>query len=121
VLACPILRRISASTLTGGNQTFYRNFPDLIARFKQQATAPDSDTTASIPAAAMASDASTETTELRRENRELRDRVVLYAEAIRQLTLDNTTLRAELEAGARVIDLDTRQRQRTKDKNEDPS
>lgn len=97
--------------------TFYRNFPDLIAWFKQQTTVTEPD---SISATA-ASEADAEPTDQRRENRELRARVVLYAEAIRQLTLDNAALRAELDANARVIDLSIRQRERTTDRNEDPS
>jgi hypothetical protein len=101
--------------------TFYRNYPDLIAWFKQQPTPPDSETADSNPATAMTSDANTQTADLRRENHELRDRVALYAEAIRQLTLDNAALRTELDANAKVIDLNIRQRQRTTDRNEDPS
>jgi hypothetical protein len=97
--------------------TFYRNFPDLIAWFKQQTTLAEPD---SISATAT-SDLSSAPTELRRENRELRDRVALYAEAIRQLTLDNAALRAQLDANSKVIDLSIRQRERTTDRNEDPS
>jgi hypothetical protein len=79
--------------------TFYRNYPDLITWFRQQAATPDH-----APAPAT-SKADPEPGNLRRENRELRTRVALYAEAIRQLTLDNTALRAELDAHAKVIDL----------------
>jgi hypothetical protein len=101
--------------------TFYRNFPDLITWFKRQAIAPQPDTSPATGTGDPGTDRSSEQTDQRRENRELRARVALYAEAIRQLTLDNAALRAELDGNHRVIDLHVRQRQRTTDRNEDPS
>ena len=97
--------------------TFYRNFPDLIAWFKHQATLPEPHSNSAT--ATSAPDA--EPTDLRRANRELRARLALYAETIRQLTLDNNALRAQLDTNARIIDLSIRQRVRTTDTNEDPS
>jgi hypothetical protein len=102
--------------------TFYRNFPDLITWFKRQAIATaESDTSSVTGTTDTGTDQSSEQTDLRRDNRELRARVALYAEAIRQLTLDNAGLRAELDTNARIVDLTIRQRERTTDRNEDPS
>src|SRR4029453_6166975 len=66
--------------------TFYRNYPELIDWFKQQAqgrtATPQGETGAAQgdPARGVA--------RLRRENEDLRRLTKLYAEAIRQLTLD---------------------------------
>ena len=99
--------------------TFYRNFPDLISWFKEQievkqaTTTPDPVNAPIDPAAQMAN--------LRRENEDLRRRARIYAEAVRQLTLDNATLQSALNAQAQVTDLETHRRQRTTDTNERPS
>jgi hypothetical protein len=88
--------------------TFYRNYPELIDWFKQQrqahATPRQADRTLARrdPAGEMA--------RLRRENEELRTITKLYAEAIRQLTLDHADLDAKVNAHAGVTNLDARRR-----------
>jgi hypothetical protein len=88
--------------------TFYRNYPELIDWFKQrvqdQKATPqgETDTARRDPAAEMA--------RLRRENEDLRTLTKLYAEAIRQLTLDYTELEAKVNAQAGVTTLDARRR-----------
>jgi hypothetical protein len=88
--------------------TFYRNYPELIDWFKQQRqeqTAPrraETNTTRRDPAAEMA--------RLRRENQQLRTLTKLYAEAIRQLTLDYTELEDKVNAHAGVATLDAQRR-----------
>jgi hypothetical protein len=88
--------------------TFYRNYPELIDWFKQQvrdlnpARQDAPDTVRRDPAAKMA--------RLRRENEDLRTLTKLYAEAIRQLTLDNADLEAGVNAQAGVTPLNARRR-----------
>ncbi len=88
--------------------TFYRNYPELIEWFKQQRqdqTAPrqaERTATQRDPAAEMG--------RLRRENEDLRTLTKLYAEAIRQLTLDCAELEAKVNAQAGVTTLDARRR-----------
>lgn len=83
--------------------TFYRNYPDLIDWFKQQvavlrdAAKPSRTTSGSDPAEIMA--------RLRRENEDLRRLVKIYAESIRQLTVDNTALRTAVNDQAGITDL----------------
>lgn len=83
--------------------TFYRNYRDQIEEFNAlaQAARPAPDT----PRAPAATD-SGEIARLRRENEDLRRTVRIYAEAIRQLTLDNEDLYAQARTNARVVDLD---------------
>jgi hypothetical protein len=86
--------------------TFYRNYPELIGWFKQQVQdlksarqdAPDT----------MRRDPGAEMARLRRENEDLRTLTKLYAEAIRQLTLDNAELEAKINAQAGVTPLNAR-------------
>lgn len=88
--------------------TFYRNYPELIDWFKQRlqdqkaARQGKTDTARRDPAAEMA--------RLRRENEDLRTLTKLYAEAIRQLTMDYTELEAKVNAQAGVTTLDARRR-----------
>jgi hypothetical protein len=88
--------------------TFYRNYPELIDWFKQRlqdqkaARHGEADTARRDSAAEMA--------RLRRENQDLRTLTKLYAEAIRQLTLDYTELEAKLNTRAGVTTLDARRR-----------
>lgn len=90
--------------------TFYRNYPHLIDWFKQQVqdhrAAPGPETTA------RRTDSSAQIAELRRENEDLRRRVRIYAEALRQLTLDHAQLQTKVIAQARVTDLDDHRRHR---------
>jgi hypothetical protein len=86
--------------------TFYRNYPELIDWFKQQvqerkaARQAKTDTTRKDPAADIG--------RLRRENEDLRRLTKLYAEAIRQLTLDYAELEAKVNAQAGVTPLNAR-------------
>ena len=82
--------------------TFYRNHRDLIEEFKAlaQATRPTPD----IPRSPAAADPG-EIARLRRENEDLRRAVRIYAEAIRQLTLDNEDPYTQVRSNARVVDL----------------
>lgn len=86
--------------------TFYRNYAELIGWFKQQLheqqAARPRDT------GAQRRDSATEIARLRRENEDLRALTKLYAEAIRQLTLDRAELEAVVTARAGVTILDTR-------------
>ncbi|MFI1852902.1 hypothetical protein [Streptomyces sp. NPDC020480] len=91
--------------------TFYRNFPHLIAWFQEQADdqrnipKPGQDTkpknTAEDTSAA-----------LRRENTQLRRTLAIYAEALRQLTLDYEEVRSQVQQSAQVTDLATHRSRR---------
>jgi hypothetical protein len=87
--------------------TFYRNYPELIDWFKQQVqdqkAAPQGRTDA-----ARGDPTAEPMARLRRENEDLRALTKLYAEAIRQLTLDYAELEAKLNAHAGVTPLDAR-------------
>jgi AcrR family transcriptional regulator len=88
--------------------TFYRNYKDLIERFKEQAGALR--TARAARRAAPRTPLEETIARLRRENEDLRRTVNLYAEKIRQLTLDNDGLQAVVNARAGVADLDARRR-----------
>ncbi|MFD3952294.1 hypothetical protein C0R01_07035 [Streptomyces albidoflavus] len=84
--------------------TFYRNFPHLITWFQEQADAQrntpqqEQDTKRKkAPEDAIA--------ELRRENAQLRRTLGIYAEALRQLTLDYAEVRSQAQQTAHVTDL----------------
>ncbi|WP_405844546.1 hypothetical protein [Streptomyces sp. NBC_01518] len=84
--------------------TFYRNFPHLISWFKEQAG-----TTRNTPRPEQ-DPRKTKTpkdiiTDLRRENTQLRRTVGIYAEALRQLTLDYEEVHSQVQQSARVTDL----------------
>jgi predicted Zn-dependent peptidase len=86
--------------------TFYRNYPHLISWFKAQASAQQP---AQLAAASTSTSTSADSTlaRLRRENEDLRRTVNIYAEAIRQLTVDNDNLASELETQAAIPRLDS--------------
>ncbi|MEV0537630.1 hypothetical protein [Kitasatospora sp. NPDC050463] len=87
--------------------TFYRNYPDLIEWFKAQlaarrtAAVTEKDTTKRED----------DLDRLRRENTDLRKQVRIYAEAIRQLTLDKAALEDKLQSRDGLASLDERRRQ----------
>ncbi|GAA3082391.1 hypothetical protein GCM10020000_80480 [Streptomyces olivoverticillatus] len=83
--------------------TFYRNYPELIIWFKDQVIARK-DAAVPRPRASAAKTTEERNAELRRENEDLRRRVKIYAEALRQLTLDYGELQAKVNerAGART-------------------
>lgn len=93
--------------------TFYRNYADLIGWFKQQLQ--DQQAAGPRDTGAERRDPATEIVRLRRENEDLRALTKLYAEAIRQLTLDYAELEARVTAQAGVTTLDTRRRGRSYD------
>lgn len=86
--------------------TFYRNFPHLITWFKQQQAA--SQQTPEEPAVPNCRPSTDKIADLRRENRNLRATVKVYAEALRQLTLDYAELESRLEHRMGVINLASR-------------
>jgi hypothetical protein len=98
--------------------TFYRTYPDLIDWFKQQAR---HSAAATGPAATARSDTAKQLASVRRDNEDLRRRIRIYAEALRQLTIDHAQLQADINAQAGVADLDTHRRQRTTDRAEHPT
>ncbi|MFF2655335.1 hypothetical protein [Streptomyces sp. NPDC058045] len=87
--------------------TFYRNFPHLITWFQEQADAqcntprPEQDTKRPKPQEDVIAD-------LRRENTQLRRTLAIYAEALRQLTLDHEEVRSQVQQSAHVTDLAAR-------------
>ncbi|MEV8326655.1 hypothetical protein [Kitasatospora sp. NPDC056731] len=80
--------------------TFYRNYPELIAWFKTRLA--DRHRSATTPKNSARAD---ENARLRRENSDLRKLVRIYAEAIRQLTVDKAALEDELQALSGVTSL----------------
>ncbi|MFB7475572.1 hypothetical protein [Kitasatospora sp. NPDC056184] len=92
--------------------TFYRNFPDLIGWFKAQAGAHEQ-TPGAEPEAGRRKTPNEIIADLRRENTQLRRTVAVYAEALRQLTLDYEESRSEVHQNAAVADLASRRSQRT--------
>jgi hypothetical protein len=84
--------------------TFYRNFSELIDWFKQQVR--DLKPARQDAPAATRTDPNAQMARLRRENEDLRTLTKLYAEAIRQLTLDYAQLESKLNALAGVTPLD---------------
>jgi hypothetical protein len=84
--------------------TFYRNFPHLIDWFKAQVAThtqgPDS-----APDTGKSKAPDDVIADLRRENTQLRRTVAVYAEALRQLTLDYEEVRSQVQQSTRVTDL----------------
>ncbi|MEV0173953.1 hypothetical protein AB0I00_22875 [Streptomyces sp. NPDC050803] len=84
--------------------TFYRNFPHLITWFQEQVDAqrnvakPEHDAERPKPQEDVIAD-------LRRENTKLRRTLTIYAEALRQLTLDYQEVRSQVQDSAHVTDL----------------
>ncbi|WP_405625861.1 hypothetical protein OG933_06640 [Streptomyces sp. NBC_00016] len=86
--------------------TFYRNFPHLITWFRQQRAASQrTEEERAVPTSRPPTD---KIADLRRENRNLRATVKVYAEALRQLTLDYAELESRLELRLGVINLASR-------------
>ncbi|MFE0778853.1 hypothetical protein [Streptomyces sp. NPDC058861] len=88
--------------------TFYRNYPDQIDWFKSQLDARRQATVTVKDTAKREDDLA----RLRRENTDLRKQVRIYAEAIRQLTLDKATLEDKMQALEGIASLDEHRRQR---------
>ncbi len=84
--------------------TFYRNYPELITWFKSRLA----DRQRSVTAPKDGTRSDDETARLRRENSDLRKLVRIYAEAIRQLTVDKAALEDELQALSGVTSLTER-------------
>ena len=84
--------------------TFDRNYRHLIEDFRQRA---QQQATAARPAGPVSTcdDPGQVVQRLRRENEDLRRLVKIYAESIRQLTLDHLELEAKLNAAASVTAL----------------
>ncbi|MGW4825124.1 hypothetical protein ACWEP4_41035 [Streptomyces sp. NPDC004227] len=84
--------------------TFYRNFPHLITWFQEQVDAqrnvakPEHDAERPKPHEDVITD-------LRRENTKLRRTLTVFAEALRQLTLDYQEVRSQVQESAHVTDL----------------
>ncbi|WFB85606.1 MULTISPECIES: hypothetical protein [Streptomyces] len=89
--------------------TFYRNYPDQIDWFKSRLDARRQAATAAKGTAKREDDLA----RLRRENTDLRKQVRIYAEAIRQLTLDKAALEDKLEALEGTTSLDERRRRKS--------
>ena len=84
--------------------TFDRNYRHLIDEFRQRAR--DQSTTAKQASAISSGKASDQVIQrLRRENEDLRRLVKIYAESIRQFTLDHLELQAKLNASAGITTL----------------
>ncbi|MFC6061461.1 hypothetical protein [Streptomyces ochraceiscleroticus] len=88
--------------------TFYRNYSDLIEWFKAQLVARRQEAVTEKAASKREDDLA----RLRRENTDLRKQVRIYAEAIRQLTLDKSALEDELQGVTGITRLGDRRRQR---------
>ncbi|MEV6502213.1 hypothetical protein [Streptomyces prunicolor] len=90
--------------------TFYRNYPHLIEEFKLRTTERREDgvVTVDLPPTP------TETiARLRRETEDGRRIIAVYAESIRQLTLENEQLRSQVQRLEGVTDLTHRRTTRT--------
>jgi len=86
--------------------TFDRNYRHLTGGFRQQAR--QQPTTAGRTGPISAGTAPDQSQRLRRENEDLRRLVKIYAESIRQLTLDHLELDAKLNAAASITTLSSR-------------
>ncbi len=78
--------------------TFYRNYPDQVEWFKDQFAQQRQTAQARGPNPKREDDLA----RLRRENSDLRKQVRIYAEAIRQLTLNNSSLEEQIQSQTRV-------------------
>lgn len=87
--------------------TFYRNYPDLIEWFKAQLAARRGEAVTEKSTTKREDDMA----RLRRENTDLRRQVRIYAEAVRQLTLDKAVLEDKLQSYEGVTSLTERRRQ----------
>lgn len=84
--------------------TFDRNYRHLIEDFRQRAS-DQSATAKQASAISSGKDPNRVIQRLRRENEDLRRLVKIYAESIRQLTLDHLELQAKLNASAGITTL----------------
>lgn len=91
--------------------TFYRNYPHLIDWFKEQADTQRGTASAEAPAKPKKSPDDV-IADLRRENTQLRRTVGIYAEALRQLTLEYEEATSQVRQHAAVTDLSSRRNQR---------
>ncbi len=90
--------------------TFDRNYRHLIDEFRQRAH--DQAATSTVTKAISSGKDPDQVMQLlRRENEDLRRLVKIYAESIRQLTLDHLELQAMLNATASITTLPTRRNQ----------
>jgi DnaJ-domain-containing protein 1 len=87
--------------------TFDRNYRHLIDTFRQRAQQQAAAARPAGPVSA-GNDPDQVMWRLRRENEDLRRLVKIYAESIRQLTLDHLELEAKLNAAASVATLSSR-------------
>jgi hypothetical protein len=87
--------------------TFDRNYRHLIDDFRQQAR-DQSATAKQTKAASGGKDPDRVLQRLRRENEDLRRIVKIYAESIRQLTLDRLELEAKLHTAVSITTLSSR-------------
>lgn len=90
--------------------TFDRNYRHLINDFRQRAH-DQSSTAKRTRAVSSGKDPDQVIQRLRRENEDLRRLVKIYAESIRQLTLDYLELQAKLNATASITTLPSRRNQ----------
>ncbi|GAA2230157.1 hypothetical protein [Streptomyces nogalater] len=104
--------RISAveKRLVIPHATFYRNYPHLIEEFKLRTAESRKDRAVTVdlpptPAETIA--------RLRREKEDARRIIAVYAERIRQLTLENEQLRSQVQKLEGVTDLTRRRTNRT--------
>ena len=88
--------------------TFYRNYAQQVEWFKAQLAARR-ENTKSEPGDIERDDG---LARLRQENTDLRKQLRIYAEAIRQLTLDKATLEDQIQDNARIHRLEDRRRNR---------
>ncbi|MER5380796.1 hypothetical protein ABT040_11000 [Streptomyces sp. NPDC002688] len=87
--------------------TFYRNFPHLISWFKEEVgTSRNTPKPEQIHKTTKAPEDTIAA--LRRENAQLRRTLAIYAEALRQLTLDYEEVHSQVQQSAQVTDLAAR-------------
>lgn len=79
--------------------TFYRNYPALITWFQQQNKGR------AATQVSRKNSAADDLARLRRDNSDLKKLVAIYANAIRQRTLDNAAMKAELDKTSGVTTL----------------
>ena len=88
--------------------TFDRNYRHLIEEFRQQARDQPAAAANRTRAISHGHDPGQVIQRLRRENEDLRRLVKIYAESIRQLTLDHLELQTQLNAAASITTLPAR-------------
>lgn len=86
--------------------TFYRNYPEQVEWFKDQYAQQRPTVQARRPHPKRGDDL----VRLRRENADLRTQVRIYAEAIRQLTLNNSSLEHQIQSYTGVRSIEDRHR-----------